>query len=231
MSARYAIYFSPAPASPWWEFGSCWLGRDACSGDHLAQPVLPEIEPAALRSITEKPRHYGFHATLKAPFALGGGHTFAALQSRMDALASTLRPLALGPMQTVTLGDFVALVPAAPPDTLAHLAATCVTGLDDLRRPLTASDFERRQADGLDARGLELLQQFGYPHVLERFRLHFTLTGPVPPPVAQRVQLAVRDAVAHLNATAPLVLDRLCLFAESASGEAMRRIGDAELRA
>jgi hypothetical protein len=85
--------------------------------------------------------------------------------------------------------------------------------------------------DQLDARGLELLHQYGYPHVLERFQLHFSLTGPVAQPMAERVQQAVEDPVAQLNATAPLVLDRLCLFVEAAPGQAFRRVADVELGA
>jgi hypothetical protein len=114
---------------------------------------------------------------------------------------------------------------------LAVLAGACVTEPDDLRRPLNAQDLARRNADTLDARGLELLQQFGYPLVLERFRFHMSLTGPVTSPCAQQVVQAVAPMVAHLNATTPLVLDRLCLFMEPASGHAFARIADVELQA
>jgi putative phosphonate metabolism protein len=231
MSERYAIYFSPVPASPWWEFGSRWLGRDAQRGIDLPQPVLTQIDVAALRAITTAPRRYGFHATLKAPFALSESHTLADLQARLQTLARALTPLALGPLRATKLGDFVALVPTAPTDALADLAAACVTDLDDMRLPLTAADLARRKAERLDARGLELLQRYGYPHVLERFRLHFTLTGPVEPSVAQHVMQAVEDSVAQLNASAPLVLDRLCLFVEPAPGQLFRHLADAELGA
>lgn len=231
MSARYAVYFSPAPGSPWWEFGSHWLGRDAQRGIDLAQPVLTQIDAAALRAITTAPRRYGFHATLKAPFALNAGQSVADLQTRMQTLARSLAPLALGPLRATALGDFVALVPTAPTDALADLAAACVTNLDDMRLPLTTADLARRNAERLDARGQELLQRYGYPHVLERFRLHFTLTGPVEPTLAERVMRAAEDSVARLNASAPLVLDRLCLFVEPAHGQAFRHIADAELGA
>lgn len=231
MSARYAIYCSPAVASPWWEFGSHWLGRDAQHDADLPPPTLAHIDAATLRGITALPRRYGFHATLKAPFALSEGHTLADLRARMQALARTLTPLALGPLHATTLGDFVALVPTTPTEALAQLAAACVTDLDDLRQPLSAADLARRNAERLDARGRELLQRYGYPHVLERFRLHFTLTGAVEPSVARRVMLAVEDSVARLNASAPLVLDRLCLFVEPAPGQAFKHIADAELGA
>ena len=219
MTARHAIYFAPAQGSPWCTFGVRWLGRDECDDAALGQHRLARIGPAELDDITAQPRRYGFHATLKAPFRLVGGHTADDLMARMQSLAARLKPVALGPLHAVTLGDFVALVPAMPPDALAALAAACVIEIDDLRAPLSQADLARRRVEHLDAREQELLQRYGYPYVLERFRLHFTLSGPVAQPTAQRVMQAVADPVAQLNAAAPLVLDRLCLFVEPAPGQ------------
>jgi putative phosphonate metabolism protein len=229
MTARYAIYFSPAQHSPWWELGSHWLGRDECADAPLAQCLPTQFEPAELFAVTSEPRRYGFHATLKAPFCLSGGHSADDLMARLQALAVTLKPVALGSLQVVTLGDFVALMPATAPDELAALAAACVTGLDDLRAPLSQADLTRRRATQLDEREQELLQLYGYPYVLERFRFHLTLSGPVQPAIAQRVMQAVAEPVAQLNLAAPLVLDRLCLFVEPAPGQPFKRIADMEM--
>jgi putative phosphonate metabolism protein len=229
MTPRYAIYFAPAQGSPWWEFGTCWLGRDACRDVPVAQPVLAEITPAELFAATEQPRRYGFHATLKAPFTLHGDHTLEDLITRTQALAATLKPVALGPMQAAMMGDFVALVPVKVPDQLAALATACVTGFDDLRAPLSAADLRRRRVEHLDAREQALLAQYGYPYVLERYRLHLTLSGPVAPPMAQRMLQAAATPVAQLNARSPLMLDRLCLWVEPAPGQAFKRLIDAEL--
>jgi putative phosphonate metabolism protein len=231
MSTRYALYFAPAQASPWWIFGAAWLGRDECDGTTLTQPAVELMGADELHEITAEPRRYGFHATLKAPFRLADGCSFDALVARIKALAVTLQPLALGPLQVATLGNFVALVPSAAPAELATLASACVTELDDLRAPLSAADLLRRQATHLDAREQELLQRYGYPYVLERYRLHFTLSGPVDAATAQRVRQAVAESVTQLNALAPLVLDRLCLFVEPAPGQAFRRLLDAEVLA
>jgi putative phosphonate metabolism protein len=231
MTARYALYFAPAQGSPWWEFGTRWLGHDECLDRPMAQPALAQIGPAELFAATEQPRRYGFHATLKAPFALSGGHTLDDLVTRLHALAATLKPVALGPMQAALLGDFVALVPVTVPDELAALANTCVTCLDDLRAPLSAADLLRRRVEHLDAREQALLAQYGYPYVLERYRLHLTLSGPVAPPMAQHLLQAAATPVAQLNARAPLVLDRLCLFVESSPGQSFKRLIDAELPA
>ena len=231
MSARYAIYFSPAKHSPWWNFGAQWLGRDECDDKALAQPVLTQIGLTDLNSITAEPRRYGFHATLKAPFHLRDGFSVDDLAERVQALASRLRPVSLGPLQLVTLGDFVALTPLTATEELATLAAACVVELDDLRAPLTAAELARRRIEQLSTREQELLRQYGYPYVLERFRFHFTLSDPLPSATAWSVMLAVAQPVARLNSSAPLLLDRLCLFVEAAPGEAFKRVADLELRA
>ena len=231
MRPRYAIYFAPAHRSPWWEFGTQWLGRDECLDLSITQPALAQITPAELFAATVHPRRYGFHATLKAPFALSGSHTLDDLMTRLQALAATLKPVALGPMQAAMMGDFVALVPGAAPDELADLASTCVTVLDDLRGPLSAADLLRRKVEQLDAREQELLAQYGYPYVLERYRLHLTLSGPVAPTMAELILQAAANPVAELNEKAPLVLDRLCLFVEPSPGQPFKRIADAELLA
>lgn len=229
MSARYAVYFCPAIDSPWWTFGAHWLGRDESQGDTLPQPLLAQLAPDVLQAITASPRRYGFHATVKAPFHLSRGHTLADLSARLQALARTLQPVALGPLHAVSLGNLVALTPVTPPVELSTLAASCVVELDDLRAPLTPADLARRQAVPLDAREQALLLQYGYPHVLERYQLHFTLSGPVEHDVAQQVLQAVAEPVAQLNQTAPLMLDRLCLFEEAAPGLPFRRIADVGL--
>lgn len=229
MTARYAIYFSPQRHSPWWQFGAHWLGRDECNGAPLVQPELAQLSSGELQAMTAEPRRYGFHATLKAPIRLRGEHNVAGLMARMQALAASLKPVPLGPLQVVTLGNFVALVPVAAPDQLSALAAQCVTALDALRAPLSAAELARRRAAPLDARELELLQLYGYPYVLERFRFHFSLSGPLATTDAQRVMQAVLEPVAQLNATVPLLLERLCLFVETTPGQPLIRVADVEI--
>ena len=56
MTARYAIYFSPAQHSPWWEFGAHWLGRDECANMPLAQFLPTQFEPAELCTVTSEQR-------------------------------------------------------------------------------------------------------------------------------------------------------------------------------
>ncbi|HYW55319.1 MAG TPA: DUF1045 domain-containing protein [Polaromonas sp.] len=231
VTPRYAVYFSPDKLSPWWALGSHWLGRDEHNDAPLQQPALEGISAAELYNITQEPRHYGFHATLKAPFRLAAGQDEAGLISRLGTLASRLRPVPLGPLRAATLGNFVALVPEASPDRLLDLAAACVTELDDLRAEPVPSDRLRRRVETLDAREIELLDRYGYPYVMERYRFHMTLTGPVEQSVAARVTDAVASQVAQLNATNPMTLDRLCLFVEHAPQAPFQRILDLSLHA
>lgn len=231
MSARHAIYFAPDRHSPWWAFGAHWLGRNEHDNTALPQPSPEGISPAALAAITAEPRRYGFHATLKAPFRLSAGHDESDLVARLGRLAQMLAPVGLGPLRVTALGNFVALVPGTNPDGLQALAAACVAGLDDLRAPAEAAELARRRAAPLDARETELLDLYGYPYVMDRFRLHLTLTGPIDTTLAQQVSRAVAADVHRLNSQAPLVLDRLCLFVERSPGAPFQRVMDVRLGA
>ncbi|MFI5444189.1 DUF1045 domain-containing protein [Polaromonas sp. UC242_47] len=231
MSVRYAIYFAPAKDTPWWDFGAHWLGRDEHDNTALPQPLLDEVSPTELASITQAPQRYGFHATLKAPFRLAAGTDEPGLITGLRTLAQTLKPVALGPMRVATLGNFVALIPHTASADLQALADACVTGLDHFRAPLLAADLQRRRIEQLDERETELLSLYGYPYVLERFRLHLSLSGPVDEAVAQGVTQAVSAHIDRLNTEAPLLLDRLCLFVERNPGTPFQRIIDLRLQA
>jgi putative phosphonate metabolism protein len=231
MTQRYAIYFAPAKATPWWTLGAHWLGRDEFADTALPAPEFLHMAEQERLTITAEPRRYGFHATLKAPFRLVEGQSLSELMDRIRSLAGQLKALPLGPLQAQSLGKFVALVPTQPNPDLQDLAAQCVVALDDLRAPLSAEDLARRQVARLDARELELLGCYGYPYVLERFRFHFSLSGPVDFYSQQRTLQAVAAHVSHLNAAAPLVLDRLCVFEEASPGAPFVRISDMELSA
>lgn len=230
MSPRYAVYFAPDRHSPWRTFGAHWLGRDEYDNSALPHPELAEMSPGELAVITQEPRRYGFHATLKAPFHLTPGVDEAALVKRLATLALSLKPLALGPMRPAFLGHFMALVPAAPPATLFALAAACTEKLDDLRAPLQAAELVRRHTAPLDAREAELLARYGYPYVLDRFKLHMTLTGALEPAMAERVFNVLAPMTTRLNAEAPLWLDQICLFVERTPGAPFQRLLDLKLQ-
>jgi len=226
---RYAIYYAPRRGSAWWNFGARWLGRD----EHDDQPLAPQgwlqMPTNEFQRMTGAASRYGFHATLKAPFHLAGGCNAEALLERVRLLARALKPLPLGTLVPVFMDGFVALVPSRRNPALSALAQACVEQLDDLRAPLDEAARSRRRIDPGDARAQELFERYGYPHVLERFRFHMTLTGPIDTALAGKVVAQIARPVAQLNTEAPPVLDRLCVFAEPRAGAPLRRIADVEL--
>lgn len=154
-------------------WGAAWLGWDPEAGAEVAHP-----DPA-LGPLTEEPRRYGLHATLKAPFRLAGGRTEADLAEALAALAGRLPPAEAPGLALSLIGRFLALTPEADPAPIDALAAACVTELDALRAPPTEAELQRRRASKLDAQEEAHLLRWGYPYVLDRFRFHVTLTGPL----------------------------------------------------
>ena len=76
---RYAIYYAAAPGSELDRFGANLLGYDAWSGEDLPFPDGVAERMPDWRDLTQDPRKYGFHATLKAPLMLAENKTEAEL--------------------------------------------------------------------------------------------------------------------------------------------------------
>lgn len=191
---RYALYLMPDPASALWRMASALVGYDAATGAPVPQPVLEGVDPPALWHATQEPRRYGFHLTLKAPFRLSEGATEAEL---MAALLEFCRMRAAFDLGALTLearigGDgrgFVCLVPSTPCPPLFLLEQESVRHFEAFRAPLKAQEIARRRPDALTPRQRVLLDAYGYPFVLDEFRPHFSLTGPVENPERWRVLL------------------------------------------
>lgn len=227
---RYAIYFAPPPDSNWWRVGSAWLGRCAASGHVLPQAAIPGVATADLAQLTAPAARYGWHATLKAPFTLADGLDLSAATQRVQALCSRLTAFTLPALSVARLGNFLALVPAADCPALQGVADACVTELHSLATPLPASELARRRGAGLSARQEALLQAWGYPHVLDQFRFHFSLTGPldqVPDTVCDALMAAARSLFDGLP---PCRFDAISLFEERTPGAPMRLVGQWPLR-
>jgi putative phosphonate metabolism protein len=226
---RYAIYYAPGPDHPLHRFGSDVLGYDACGGEDL--PFPSELAQAVpdWRELTADPRRYGFHATLKAPFALADGHTEAQLRAGCDAFAGRSRVIPVIAPVVGLIEGFVAVVPADPTDNLLTLARDCVTDFDRFRAPLAESDRARRNPSALSPRQRDYLERWGYPYVMEEFRFHMTLTGRLPQPRHEAIVglLAKRFAALDL---ATLPIDRIALFRQSDAASRFRVIDQFVLR-
>lgn len=223
---RYGVYWAPATTSLWWAWGAHWLGRDEAHDIALPQPSVNGFGAAELADVTAAARRYGLHATLKAPFRLAEGIDVHQVWQRLRALAATQSAIALGPLQVSEIDGFLALVSKPLPDAVRVLADRCVIELDALRAPTSAADLARRRADQLDMRAQELVQRYGYDRVLERFVWHVTLSDRLDARRLALLRAHVEPEVAGLNAQAPAVLDRLCLFVEPSPGAALRRLDD-----
>ena len=219
---RYAIYYAPAPSSDLDRFGAQLLGYDAMGGADLPFPDgIIETVPD-WRDLTRDPRKYGFHATLKAPLALAPGKTEAELRAACETFAGTPRPIPVIHPVVDSISGFVALVPSAPSAELLRLAADCVRDFDQFREPLTPEDRARRNPAALTPRQREHLERWGYPYVLDEFRLHLTLTNALVD--AETIAAGLTAEFERSVESPELRVDALALFAEEGVGAPFRLV-------
>jgi hypothetical protein len=168
--------------------------------------------------LTKAPRRYGWHGTLVAPFRLADGVTPLAVLDDARGWAQQQAPFNL-PVEAATLGDFVALRPAASEGEAAmrELAASALRTLGGLRAKPSSADLARRLAAPLTERQRTLLIEWGYPYVFDEFRFHMTLSSSLEA-ADERAALVAwwHDRIAGLG---PLVVDSAALFVEPAPGE------------
>lgn len=199
MSARYAIYYAPSAADPLTRRAAAWLGRDAFTGERLARPELPGLEGLDLDALTEDPRFYGFHATLKAPFELAPGAGEETLLAFAERFAARQAPFeaAIAP---ASLGRFLAFRLVQPSPEMQALHDACVRAFDPFRAPPSAADLARRRKAPLTAEQDRRLVAWGYPYVFDEFRFHMTLTGSIADPATgERLLKALQAHFADLS--------------------------------
>lgn len=192
--ARYAIYYTPHPASPLWALGSSWLGRDAMSGQSLQRPEMPRLSRINLDRLTADPRRYGFHATLKAPFEAAGAGAEEGLLELLEAF--TLRRSAFDVhLEVAALGNFLALRLAEPSKPMDELHRDCVCDFDGYRKPISDEDLARKRRARLTPEQDARLLQWGYPYIFDDFHFHMTFTSRI----ASRASLEpIREALETL---------------------------------
>jgi len=221
---RYAIYYAPAPGSDLDRFGTHLLGYDAFSGEDLPFPDgIPQAAPD-WRELTDDPRRYGFHATLKAPFSLAPGRTESELVSACEAFAATPRAVPVIRPVVGSISGFVAVIPAEPPPGLIRLAADCVSAFDSFRAPLTAADRTRRNPSQLTPGQREHLDRWGYPYVFDDFRFHITLTGRLDAERREPILAMLRNRFAAVGLET-LAIDSIALFRQDKANARFRTVG------
>ncbi len=210
MTARVAVYYAPKAADPLWAAGCDWLGFDPEAGRDL---------PTQFGEITEQPRVYGFHAPLKPPMRLAT--KWADFLADATALAARTAPFDLPKLAVMDLSGFLAVLETAFCPALHALADACVVDLDPHRTPPDAADLAKRRGSGLPAAQEAMLVRWGYPHVLETWRFHMTLTRRLTAEERATVQPA---AEAHFAAALamPRRVEEICLFTQASSGAPFR---------
>lgn len=215
---RYAIYFAPGEGTPFDRFGASWIGRSAYSGQHAnGLELSPEIDELRRHHLAE-PYRYGFHATLKPPFHLARGCVSKQLVDALRDFTREKAPFWVPPLVVGEIDGFLALVPAVRSPLLEQLAGECVRQFDSFRAPPTESEMAKRRLAKLSPRQEKLLQDWGYPYVMEEFRFHMTLTGRIADDTERK---AVREAVEVLwcgLATKPVLVDAVTLFCQEEGG-------------
>jgi putative phosphonate metabolism protein len=224
MAPRFALYAAPAADHPLHDLAARWLGWDPETGEEHPAEAAAGLSAARIAELTAEPRKYGFHGTLKPPFHLAADCAEGDLIMALERFAASRAPLRL-PLKAAALGSFLALRPAADIPDLDRLAADCVRDFDRFRAPPSEQELARRRAAGLSERQERYLSDWGYPYVLEEFRLHFTLTGRIADAAERQIVL---EHLAGLTAPAlrrDLVLEELCLFVQSDPGAKFRVAG------
>ncbi|WP_159945925.1 DUF1045 domain-containing protein [Rhizobium sp. 18065] len=214
---RYAIYFTPPADDPLTVAAATWLKRDAFSGNNTELGDLEGIDEGEHHRITEDPRRYGFHATLKAPFELAKGQSEADLLAALQAFCGREFSFALPSAVVGQLGPFFAIIPGATHAPLQDFAARVVEEFEPFRAPLSDADIARRNPDRLGATQRENLLRWGYPHVFDVFRFHMTLTGPIAPERSATVADVLERRFADFIQK-PLAISGLGLFVETERG-------------
>lgn len=214
---RYAIYFTPPQGHAFTVTASRWLGRDAFSNASIEQAPVAGFSPDEIKDLTADPRRYGFHATLKAPFGLKDGETQDSLMEGFEQFCANTKTFDIPKVIVDQLGPFFAVVPDQVYPALQDFTASVVQYFERFRAPLSDADMARRKPEKLSERQRQLLEQWGYPYVMEEFRFHMTLTGPVDAEQSPAMRDTLEKTFAEFTHGA-LPVSGLGLFVEESRG-------------
>lgn len=222
---RYAIYFTPPQGSPLAHAGAAWLGRDALSGSWDMMPEIIGLSTERQLALTESPRRYGFHATLKAPFALKPQLSENDILAAADRFAASQPPAPLSNGLKITnLAGFLSIVQAGDDIGLNAMAAACVRHFEPLRAPLTAADIARRREQPLTGNQDALLLKWGYPYVFDEFGFHMTLSQRIEDSCEFEILKAAAQDHFHAALSGLTELATISVFQEKQPGDAFFNI-------
>jgi len=216
---RFAIYYAPASSSLLWHIGCQWLSHNDLAGKGIIPDSFSCFTAARLAEITESPRHYGLHGTLKAPFRLVSYRSEEDLHSCLNSFTRQRKPFVTPPLCLRLLNDFFCLCPERRASEIDNLAAECVQVFDEFRAPLNQIELDRRGTGALTEDEKHNLFTWGYPYVMEQFRFHITLTGRIDDEHERELlQTCLGDFFAPVIGKS-LTVDGISLFVEPSPGE------------
>jgi putative phosphonate metabolism protein len=224
MAPRFALYAAPAADHPLHDIAARWLGWDPETGATYTPEPAAGLEAGRIGALTADPRRYGFHGTLKPPFYLAEGCDEGQLIMALETFAAARQPLRFA-LQPAALGSFLALRPETPSAELDALAADCIRDFDRFRAPPSDQELARRRAAGLSERQEQYLQAWGYPYVLDEFRMHFTLTGRIKDAAERQAVLQYLTGLTAPALRKDFVLEEICLFVQGEPGANFRIAG------
>lgn len=207
---RFAIYCVPDQIELA-NLGASFLGWDITNGREVKQIYLPGFD---INKLTEHPKKYGFHATMKAPFRLKVSKTCTELVSALNEFSIKYSPVVLEGLEVKRLGNFLALCPVGSEEFLNRFVADVVEHFDRFRAPLLVEELDRRREIKLTTNQETLMKKWGYPFVMDEFRFHFTLTGALSKTDISKAYSAVvpifKDTLEK-----PFSINSLCLVGEA----------------
>lgn len=212
MFKRFAIYHVPQGKLA--GFGARWLGWDIIAGTERTHPTGFGFD---VEKLTRRPRRYGLHATIKPPFGLAADSDPTILADRLCELCCRTCPIVLTDLKLARLGRFLAIVDARAQNDLNRLAKQVVSDLDEFRAPPDPAELDRRRKPGLTESQERNLLKWGYPHVMDDFRFHITLTGILDRDLLESVETQLSRALAPILPR-PYRLDSLSLAGEDQDG-------------
>ena len=96
---------------------------------------------------------------------------------------------------------------------VTELAASTVSYFDKFRAPLTDKDIEKRRRRRLTPQQDALMLRWGYPYVMQEFRFHMTLTGPLAHDTIDDIERRA-NSMFHDFLDQPLNISSLALLGE-----------------
>ena len=202
--SRYAIYY--IPDLPLFQISSDWLGWNSITGQET-------LLSADHRHITDRPRKYGFHATMKPPFSLASHATQGELQEAFHAFCATVSPAIGGTLKISRLGWFLAMTQDVQSNEVTELAESTVSHFDKFRAPLSDNDIEKRRRRRLTPQQDALMLRWGYPYVMQEYKFHMTLTGPLAHDTIDDIERRA-NSMFHDFLDQPLNINSLALMGE-----------------